>query len=453
MPFSKKQDCENGQIRVLQKIGNYEFEVELWLMREGVNRNNWSYRNLDQYYLTFAGRPILIAYVNGKIGDGHNSRTKIDPRTGEEYNSYTDATAERIVGTLSDDPKDFSLAQRDGNTWIRAKGKLFAFYNRELTDYIVRTGRMDVSVETLVSESHMEDKVEVMTAWEGLAVTILGTGVAPAIPGASIAKLAAMQEEFKTLKLRAASLNQTGKNPKKGVKTSMNKRAAKALAPKFEGYKIVALSEDGMHVGLIDAAGSAFTYAFNADDHGEVNMARLKPAHLTASFCFGENAEEVVEVSDLIDHACSCVRADGESAAQLRESLEKANKRISEMETAEAARRLHAAKEAVNATLDAFNANREHKIGADAVKSILESVESGFYANSCGKDGVWNGDKMVRDAVLAVCAAAVMEDDKKRAEARRTHFALDSFNQGEHGNDGIGGLLDKWGIETSGAGK
>ena len=217
MPFSKKQDCENGQIRVLQKIGNYEFEVELWLMREGVNRNNWSYRNLDQYYMTFAGRPILIAYVNGKIGDGHNSRTKIDPRTGEEYNSYTDATAERIVGTLSDDPKDFSLAQRDGNTWIRAKGKLFAFYNRELTDYIVRTGRMDVSVETLVSESHMEDKIEVMTAWEGLAVTILGTGVAPAIPGASIAKLAAMQEEFKTLKLRAASLNQTGKNPKKGV--------------------------------------------------------------------------------------------------------------------------------------------------------------------------------------------------------------------------------------------
>ena len=59
----------------------------------------------------------------------------------------------------------------------------------------------------------------------------------------------------------------------------------------------------------------------------------------------------------------------------------------------------------------------------------------------------------VRDAVLAVCAAAVMEDDKKRAEARRTHFALDGFDHGEHGNDGIGGLLDKWGIETSGAGK
>ena len=452
MPLSRRPERDMGQIRVLQKTGNHEFAVELWLMREGVNRNNWSYKNLDKYHKTFAGRPILIAYVNGKIGDGHNSRTKTDLRTGETYNSYTDATAERIVGTLSDDPQDVTLEQRDGNTWIRAKGKLFAFYNRELTDHIVRTGRMDVSVETLVSESHMEDKVEVMTAWEGLAVTILGAGVAPAIPGASIAKLAAMQEEFKTLKLRAASLNNT-KNPKKGVERTMNKRAAEALAPKFEGYKIVALSEDGMHVGLIDVAGSAYTYAFNADDHGAVNMARLKPAHLTASFSFGEDAEEVVEVSDLIDHACSSVRAEGESAAQLRQQLEQANARIGEMEKAERARRLNAAKSAVAATLEAFNANREHKVGAEAVQSVAASVEAGAYENSCDKDGAWIGDRMVRDAVLAICAAAVMEDDKKRAEARRTHFALDSFDHGERGDAGIGGLLDKWGIETSDAGK
>lgn len=443
-----------GELRVQQKLNEYEFGVELWVMRDGVNRNKWDYRNIEQNYLSFVGQPILVAYVMGKVGDGHNMQTKRDARTGEEYQSFMDATAERIVGTLSEDAKDFSLVREGGHTWIVAKGRLFAFYAPELVEKIVRTGRMEVSAETMVEEEHKEGDADVYTKWKGIGVTILGEHVAPAIPGARIAKLAAMQDEFKTLKLRAASLNSTSKNPEKGVKRSMNKRAAEALAPKFEGYKIVALSEDGMNVGLIDAAGSAFTYAFNADDHGEVNMARLKPAHLTASFSFGANAAEEVEVSDLIDHACSCVQADNESAAELRRQLDEANEMIRTMEAAETARRLSAAKSAVKSTLDAFNANRERKIGEDAVKSIMESVEAGVYTNCCGKDGAWNGEQMVRDAVLAVCAAAVMEDDRKRAEARKTHFALDGLSSGDHsGNDGIGGLLDRWGVETVGAEK
>ena len=72
-----------GQLKVLQKLNPYEFGVELWLMREGVNQNRWNYQNLEKYYKTFVGRPILIAYVMWKIGDGHNSQRKTDPRTGE----------------------------------------------------------------------------------------------------------------------------------------------------------------------------------------------------------------------------------------------------------------------------------------------------------------------------------------------------------------------------------
>ena len=76
-----------GQLRVLQKLNPYEFGVELWLMRDGPNDNHWNYQNLEKYYLTFVGRPILIAYVMGKIGDGHNSRVKIDFRTCLLYTS------------------------------------------------------------------------------------------------------------------------------------------------------------------------------------------------------------------------------------------------------------------------------------------------------------------------------------------------------------------------------
>ena len=193
MPLTKiKRPVATGQLKVLQKLNPYEFGVELWLMREGVNQNRWNYQNLEKYYKTFVGRPILIAYVMGKIGDGHNSQRKTDPRTGKQYNSYTDGTAERIVGTLSDDERDFSLKKRDGQTWIVARGKLFAFYAKETVDEIVRTGRMDVSVETLIDENHMDGDVEVEDVWSGVGVTILGAGVAPAIPGANIARLAAL---------------------------------------------------------------------------------------------------------------------------------------------------------------------------------------------------------------------------------------------------------------------
>ena len=195
MPLTKTKPSKSfGQIRVLQKLNEYEFGVELTMMRDGLNENRWEYRNIKDHYRSFVGQPILIAYVMGKIGDGHNSSEKVDPRTREKYYSYTDGTAERIVGTLSDDINDFSLVERDGHTWVVAKGKLFAFYAKELVDKIVRTGRMSVSVETLIHEMHKDGDTEVFTSWDGIGVTILGEGVAPAIPGANIARLSAMQD-------------------------------------------------------------------------------------------------------------------------------------------------------------------------------------------------------------------------------------------------------------------
>ena len=58
-----------GTLTVLQKINQYEFAVEIRMMREGINRNRWDYRNLNEYYTTFVGQPILCAFVNGKVGD------------------------------------------------------------------------------------------------------------------------------------------------------------------------------------------------------------------------------------------------------------------------------------------------------------------------------------------------------------------------------------------------
>ena len=196
-----------GTLTVLQRINQYEFAVQIRMMREGVNRNKWDYRNLDTYYKTFVGQPILCAYVNGKIGDGHNMREKTNRETGDRYYSFTDATSERIVGTLSNDIEDFSIVEENGEKWLVAEGRLWEFYAPELVQKIIRTGRMDVSVETLVEDSQKDGDIEVFTKWTGLGVTILGDDVMPAIPNASIKALELLKDEFADAKLKAATSN------------------------------------------------------------------------------------------------------------------------------------------------------------------------------------------------------------------------------------------------------
>lgn len=447
---TKPLPVEYGQVKVLQKISNYEFAVEFWLMRENVNRNNWNYKNLDKYYLTFVGRPILIAYVNGRVGDGHNYRVRRDPKTGEEYNSYTDATAERIVGTLSDDPADFALVERDGNMWIKAKGKLFAFYNKELTDYIVQAGSMDVSVETLVSKSYKDGKVEVMTEWEGLAVTILGNGVSPAIPGASIAKLAAMQEEFKTLKLRAAALHTAAENGsatknEKGLRTTMNKRMMEQMQAKFPNHKVLSMSEDGMNVALLDGSGNLFGYTFKADDNGEVTERRIAPLAAAYIVLSVGEVELNADVADVVDYTVAATKTTDGNVKQLSEDLNAAKEQIRAMQEAENLRRVEACKAAVKATLDSFNANRADKVAEEAIKAIETDIEGGVYTGCCDKDGKWTGEEQVRRAVLAVCGEAVMEADRRQAESHKSAFAWNNAKNSGGAESGIAGMLNRIG--------
>lgn len=443
-----KKVCASGTLKVMQRLNEYEFGVELWVMREDENRNKWSYQNLAEYYKTFVGQPILVAYVGQVVGDGHNMTKRRDPETGEEYYSFMDGTAERIVGTLSEDERDFTLVERDGHTWLKAKGRLFEFYAPELVQKIRRQGTMEVSAETNVTESHKEGDVDVFTKWTGLGVTILGDRVSPAIPGASIAKLAAMQEEFKSLKLKAASLHTaaegSGKINKKGLKRSMNKQMMESVQTKFPNHKLIALSEDGMSVGLLDASGNLFSYTFNAEDNGEVMESRIAPcaAHIVLSA--GE-VELNADVADVVAYTVSAAKTENGEIKQLSEELNAAKEQIRAMQEAESKRRLSVCKATAKATLEAFNANRKEKLSEDALKDINENIESGVYANSCDKDGAWLGEKMVRSAVLAVCGEAVMEADRKAAESRKSAFAWNNAKGDGSGDSGIEGMLSRIG--------
>ena len=436
-----------GELRVLQRLNDYEFGVELDLIRSGVNRNRWDYKNIPDYYLTFLGTPILVAYTHGgaRIGDGHNMERRRDPKTGEVFYSFTSGTAERIVGTLSDDPEDFTLSEKDGETWVTAKGRIFAFYAKELVDKIIETGSMEVSAETEVHEEiENEQGVSEFLRWTGLGVTILGDGVAPAIPGANIAALAAMQEDFKELKLRAASLREGVEpepdniNSDKGVNTHMhafNKTQIAALADKFTGWIVVCAAKDDeglIHVGLRNEGWEFGRYVMNSETE-TFAPERVEKIAVNADFGAGLTSD----VGDIVSGLNSDLAANAATLETTTNQLNAANETIKSLREQENARRVSDAKRTATETLAAFNANRTERIESSVLDAVNADIDNGLYTNSVDKDGAWTGAAEVEKTVKALCADAVLAQDKANAErSRRSFIWEDSRDNSADEDDG-----------------
>lgn len=457
--FKKEENLHgfiSGRLKVLQKISEYEFAVELWMMRDGVNVNRWDFRNLEQHYQTFAGTPILIAYAGNQVGDGHNSEIKVDWDTGARYRSFMAPTAERIVGMISEEKSDLSLRKEGGYTWIVAKGRLWKVYAPELVEKIVRTGRMDVSVEVNVLQQHTEGDVEVITAWNGVGVTVLGDNVEPAIPGANIRALATLEDEFKKLKLRVASLSQAGnrrepqkKFTNKGVKKQMfeNKTRTKELAAKFHEYNVLAYSEDGKNVCLMSKDSSeTFAYSFEESDKGAVISERIRPVTLSAQVSFGEDVVFVPfdSVFNEMTARCRSLSEEMKSANARTEELEA---KINEMNAREMERRKNASRQAAIEQLEEINCNKneEEQIPQDRITAVLEAAQKGEFAGCAADNAVWNGEERAKSAVRDIAMQVQMEFDAKKANAikaaKNKRYAFESdYNGKEYKNDSLEGI-------------
>lgn len=416
-----------GELRVLQKLNQYEFAVEIWIMRSGVNRNRWDFQNIEQHYRSFAGQPILTAYVGQQVGDGHNSQTKVDPTTGETYNSYMGPTDERIVGIISENEEDITLEERGGDTWIVAKGRLWRVYAPELVDKIVRTGRMDVSAETNVREERRENDIDILTDWDGIGVTILGDYVEPAIPGANIRALAAMEQEFKTMQLHVASLldqrskkNNSEKRSERTVEI-FNKKQMAELEVKFPGYTVLAAarSDNGIHVCLMAADGATATYTMAAEDE-TIATEKISKCNAQVQFLFGEETLHV-SACDLTDKLSADLVKANSRAEKAEKDLETANETIRTMETAEKQRRRNAAKEAAKRELEAINANRceAERMGDEVINAVVEAAERGDYDECCDGEAQWNGEAVAAASVRSAAMEKQMAFDKANAEKKR----------------------------------
>ena len=410
-----------GQLHVMQRLNRYEFGVEIRIMRSGVNRNDWDYRNVEENYRTFAGQPILTAYVAGQVGDGHNSHRAVDPDTGEIYNSYTGPTDERIVGTISEDPNDIFLEERDGETWIVAKGRIWWVYSPELVDKIVRKGRMEVSAETDVLEEHREGNIDVFTRWNGIGVTILGDAVAPAIPGANI-KAAGIQEAFNSMKRRVAALVEKKNAEVKPIESLLDRRQCEALEQKFSGYTVLAAAqvEFGTYICLMAKDGSTATYVMGREEE-TVAPERIKPCSAKLRFVFNKDNTITISTDGITSGFVSRLNELRRDAKQIAGELNTARDTIRIMQEQDKKREMAEAKAAAESELAEINANRaaEKRFAHDIILPVLDGVEKGKY----------NAVSVVNAVRAAAMEAQVAQDKAAAAQQKKAEKKDDWIEQ------------------------
>ena len=433
-----------GKLRVLAKEDDFLYRVEVWLLNSDVNRNNWQYLNLDEHRKLFVDTPILVAYPGGgKVGDGHNFRMRTDVN-GEQYASFTDPTAERIVGWFKNDA-DIRIEEKDGVRWIVGNGTIWAYYARELADMLTEQGAegMDVSIETLVDSYEVKNGVEVFDKYQILGTTILGRGVSPAVAGAHI-RAASLDEDLKNFKLRVASYMETAKDSKKGKMKRMafNKVQLEALDKKFNGYSVVGTSEDGKHIALLSDADNCFySYVFNGEE--EIVEANIKPLTLNAEADFGEDIKVAL---DAVSVYASKIKALEEKVEDAEKRAEDAEKECEELKEKENSRRNKAVASAIKALLAEYNAEAEEAMDEKECADIVKDAEKGEFSECENADGEFCGEEKACELVKA----RIFDHEKQiRARKQAANAGVHSWLAGgiksntNNGKENVKTLLDR----------
>ena len=443
-----------GELRVLERIGDLFYKVEIEVMRDGVNRNNWDYRNVDEYADTFKGCPILTAYVGNKIGDGHNMDQKMGP-DGEMYFSTMSPYAERIVGCIGENEGDIRVEERGGQRWIIARGRLWRFYHKELVDKIASQGRMAVSAETEVFDGEKDGNIEVYTKWRGLGVTILGDNVAPAIPGANVKALSELHEAMKEMKLRVASLEAQGaekepegepepeparknENGERGVIKRMNRKQLDELARRFgDGCRVLAADEK--HVCML-RNGEPCAYVFeNADE--TIVPEHFQTPSVNVAFRFNDETTIESDIAEMTSEMAANAAEKERLYAAEKERADKAEAEVARLREVEHQRRLSDVKAALRARLNEIMAEMEVDGCEEACQELEKCAED--YCGDCG-NAEWNGAEMAADELNARCMKRVLEAARKKNESEKKTLAWDLGNaKGGKSDDGLNGSIER----------
>ena len=446
-----------GSLRVLSEEEGLLQRVEVMLLNDDVNRNNWRYLNLEEHRKLFADTPLLVAYVGKKVGDGHNFDEVHNP-DGTVTASFMSATSERIVGWFKSE-KDIRIETIGNKKWIIGNGYIWKWYAQELVSKLRGQGRgtgdMAVSIETLIDEMHMDGNTEVYTKYQVLGTTILGDDVAPAVKDAAIRALSAIGTAgIRELTLRVASANpqpngvgsdDQGEDDKSGSvntkgKLLMNSKRMKELASKFPDFRLIAANENS--VALCSESGDFYRVPYKVENGEIIPDTKLE---VNAVVVIGEGEDALsVSLNEFRSGDAAKIAELTEKLNNAELSANNANETLNAMKKRENTRRVKAVKDAINAR---FAEICENTNGADlckdAVDALLAEDQLSCYAIAENADGEFCGDENARRDVDAICMNAVIAAKKKAREneAHRYAFTLPGENEGSA--DPIIALIEK----------
>lgn len=474
--MEKRQTIE-GKLKILSRTNKYLYPVEIWALNEKVNRNNWQYTKISERLELFRNIPILIAYEAGGavVGSGHNFNLRRD-KNGEEYASFTAADAERIVGWVHDKANIRIEKDEEGTDWVVTDAMLWSFYSKEAVDAIAsEQGRgMSVSIETLVTEEHMEGDVAVEDEYVVLGITILGAGVQPAVESArikSLSELSEMREVMHDNVLKAASYIegktsetvQEKTNTKKEVTnlTYFSRKQCAELSKRFDGYTVIVAAQDDkcIHVAMLSDNGDIARYDMNSVDE-TIAVERIRVCDGTVTFdCDNcDNAEDncdnalSVGLSEAMEAMNEIVNKANEARATAEAELQKANESltaamgtIADMRNAENARRVLSAKAVAKRTLSAWNATSAFEIPDSMLDAVNKDIDGGMYTERVNAEGAWIGEADVELRVKALCADEQQKHNQANAVKNKTTFIWENL-PGESDDGSVAALLKRKGI-------
>lgn len=443
-----------GELRVCGVDNKKNYAVELMLLNELVNENNWKYTDIESHKREVEDIPILYSVINGKVGNSHDFRVVVD-ENGKQYASFIDAESEHPYGWIPqyiNGKPNAQIKQIDNIDWLVAQGYLPRFYNTEMIKELEKNGgKMPISIETLVEEYHMEGNVEVEDKYSIIGVTILGVTTKPAVKGANIKKNAVNKQSLEELKLRVASLAnansntepQTQNNTNKNKENTMKVKNLEDLKPAFKALGYTALKVQGQTVALLSDIGRFCAYTYR-DNEDTIVPERICEVAVNSTFGEGELAislsgqEFVGEVISKLNATESALKSLKESYASEAKAL---NEKLKKMEDAEMQRRKNAIREAVKEQLEQNKKHCSFEVDEHMCDDLLTDEIVDKYAGIVDANGEFIGDKEIKKDVDSRFMQKMREEAEKeeiRKNAQSKTFIWSDFT----GNSGASGDID-----------
>lgn len=220
---------------------------------------------------------------------------------------------------------------------------------------------------------------------------------------------------------------------------SLNRREADRLAPKFEGYQIVGLSEDSRTVVLMSDSYALYSYKFAEEFGEEVVQAAIKPIRGVSVTCSidSENTVDadldaiVRNMADELAGQKGAVSNLNEQVATLTENLAKAKEAIK-------LHRIEMVKDAIKATqAEIAEACDDVSVSAEAEDMVTRCEE---YAGMEAEDGKFLGAEKVKSELYMAFGKKQKESLKLAKSKEGSRYAWEGEKDTKV-DDGVMGML------------